>query len=541
MHREGDVSFGRLMDVRSVAQEPTVAISNHRAASGLNARPVNSQDEILRSPGEALETRTASYMESRFGHDFGKVRVHADPKAAKSARALNALAYTVGSDIVFGAGMYAPETEGGRKLLAHELAHTIQQTAERRETSTKPARTGRLSLEQEADAAMEGSSKVITPVGRTFAGPQLYEAGEHAQFGEAAQEFTINGVKMSYGEIIAMGDFFESPDDMQKAATSELQAIVDLIRKDVPAPGSVKTEEWQKATGGRYTKLAEKNAAHFSPSNPAILASAGTSTENNKSRWEELHAKAIVKAQQGKKDEALETNAFADHFLTDAFASGHMINKPDVMAKAKAELVKGGTKFFDDVANAVWADKPTADFVSTFETVEFKGVIFRPNINSAGRFSKLLQGINDKEPDVLANSIVRVVHDVLNVAGVDVTNPRGDKWTVQGDAHLNAKSLEIGKMAVAQSRQNIVQVLNTPDVVSGGGVPPAPDVPALQKRVWDYVPTPTVKGVADIKTQVTTYTDPTQKATVDAVATLIKINIHAIIDELVARKILKKA
>jgi hypothetical protein len=66
-------------------------------------------------------------MEARFGEDFGRVRVHADSAAAHSARALDARAYTVGQDIVFAAGQYAPETRGGQHLLAHELTHTLQQ------------------------------------------------------------------------------------------------------------------------------------------------------------------------------------------------------------------------------------------------------------------------------------------------------------------------------------------------------------------------------------------------------------------------------
>ena len=66
-------------------------------------------------------------MESRFGHDFGRVRVHADERAGASARAVAARAYTVGSDVVFGRGEYAPSTPRGRQLLAHELAHVVQQ------------------------------------------------------------------------------------------------------------------------------------------------------------------------------------------------------------------------------------------------------------------------------------------------------------------------------------------------------------------------------------------------------------------------------
>ena len=85
-------------------------------------------DAGLRSPGLPLEEGLRSFMESRFGHDFSGVRVHADAQAAASARAVNALAYTVGPDLVFGAGRYAPSSADGRRLLAHELTHVVQQT-----------------------------------------------------------------------------------------------------------------------------------------------------------------------------------------------------------------------------------------------------------------------------------------------------------------------------------------------------------------------------------------------------------------------------
>ena len=83
--------------------------------------------EVLRSPGKSLDSNTRSFMEPRFGHDFSKVRVHTDAKAAESARAMNSVAYTVGRKVVFEEGEYAPNTNEGRRLLAHELTHVIQQ------------------------------------------------------------------------------------------------------------------------------------------------------------------------------------------------------------------------------------------------------------------------------------------------------------------------------------------------------------------------------------------------------------------------------
>lgn len=83
--------------------------------------------DIINSPGQPLDPNTHAFMRSRFGHDFSRVRVHADSKAAESARAVHALAYTVGRDVVFGAGQYTPQTVAGRQLLAHELTHVVQQ------------------------------------------------------------------------------------------------------------------------------------------------------------------------------------------------------------------------------------------------------------------------------------------------------------------------------------------------------------------------------------------------------------------------------
>ena len=85
--------------------------------------------EVLAAPGRPLDSAARDYLEPRFGHDFSRVRVHTDPKAAESARAVNALAFTVGRDVVFDAGQYAPDTTRGRRLLAHELTHVLQQDA----------------------------------------------------------------------------------------------------------------------------------------------------------------------------------------------------------------------------------------------------------------------------------------------------------------------------------------------------------------------------------------------------------------------------
>ena len=113
--------------------------------------------DVLNSPGQPLDSATRAFMEPRFGHDFGNVRVHTDAKAADSARAVFSHAYTVGKDVVFGENRYAPTTDSGRELLAHELAHTIQQRgASGAAHGVLPPSTLEASAEQAGCAALSG-------------------------------------------------------------------------------------------------------------------------------------------------------------------------------------------------------------------------------------------------------------------------------------------------------------------------------------------------------------------------------------------------
>lgn len=83
--------------------------------------------DVLNSPGQPLDETTRAFMEPRFDHDFSNVRVHTDARAGQSAEAVNAQAYTVGSDVVFAPGQFQPATESGSAVLAHELSHVVQQ------------------------------------------------------------------------------------------------------------------------------------------------------------------------------------------------------------------------------------------------------------------------------------------------------------------------------------------------------------------------------------------------------------------------------
>lgn len=137
--------------------------------------------EALGSPGQPLGSSSRSFMEERFGFSFERVRVHDDARAAESARAVNALAYTVGDHVVFGRGQYDESSRAGRRLLAHELAHVVQQraTGPRRQASLVIGDAGD-AAEREADRAAESVASDAGAIPPSLAAPA---AGASAQRG----------------------------------------------------------------------------------------------------------------------------------------------------------------------------------------------------------------------------------------------------------------------------------------------------------------------------------------------------------------------
>src|SRR6266568_751649 len=131
--------------------------------------------DVLHSSGHVLGTATRAFMEPRFGQNFSQVRIHTGDSAARSARTVNALAYTVGSDVVFGSNRYTPETTEGRRLLAHELTHVVQQSSPSQTFGT------RIGLQRQSgpgeedepptEAAAPGLSDILSDVASRAASP----------------------------------------------------------------------------------------------------------------------------------------------------------------------------------------------------------------------------------------------------------------------------------------------------------------------------------------------------------------------------------
>lgn len=182
--------------------------------------------EVLRTPGQSMDSATRGFFEPRFGTEFGSVRIHADTAAAESARTVYARAYTVGNHIVFAGGEYAPETPAGRRLLAHELTHVTQQRAAGAATlNRKPEDDDWLSKQKEEIKTWltEISNKPGPPSVWPQPGCPANFCQPFADKAQAASDLEEAGKWLLFGILLKMGpkvsslwmDYLRGGSDMQ--------------------------------------------------------------------------------------------------------------------------------------------------------------------------------------------------------------------------------------------------------------------------------------------------------------------------------------
>lgn len=222
-------------------------------------------DQVLRSSGQPLDATTRIFMESRFGHDFSQVHVHADAQAAKSTRAVNALAYTIGKDVAFAESQYAPNTIEGRRLIAHELTHVIQQSGASSGGQMPSKLTTNQSgdaFEQEADATVERvlagahASESLTP-----SRPMLQRETQ----GDDAKKKTPE--KKEAGEVIAEG----LKTVAEQAADNNPQVKKVIIE---PIKDKLKSE-WNRLGTGEKITTVSLGAATLGMAGGAMLSDPG--------------------------------------------------------------------------------------------------------------------------------------------------------------------------------------------------------------------------------------------------------------------------
>lgn len=395
---------------------------------------------------------------------------------------------------------------------------------------------------------------------------------------------------ITYADVSALGDFYDSFAQFHRAVQMEgtyreLVGLIDLVRRDTAAFSSfaakvrssaVTNKQWEDATGGRpkderFVALAARNEAHFAPS---IRGKA----ESNLGTWMASHFRAIDLAVQGKVDEALLMNAFGDHFLEDAFSAGHLKSEADLMELARVRLELGGEglvtnetikalrikAFAYAVAQGILGDSEGSGRLSQYL------IRARPSLAEAALAAadplkhpvfpwRELNADNLSDVITLAGSIskrkaflhvfAKAVHDRLNrdinrrFGGIEVRNAF-DRWRLAGDQTLSSspETLKWGRLAVARSRQNILDVARmqqTLDMMSfGRAAKDRPDKVALARQVLQYVPHPTEKGEAAIQYVVDTLTDPNSAEAVKAFVQISLENLPTLVDELTEMHVL---
>jgi hypothetical protein len=416
--------------------------------------------DVLGSQGRPLDAPTRTLMESRLGHDFSGVRVHTGALAAESAHAVNALAYTVGRDVVFGDSRYAPTTGAGQRLLAHELTHVAQQRA------GVGASASEGHYEREADAAASAFGRGARPSGLTAAGARLqrFEESEHRSLGnEASGNATVNiggtapGTELflPFGDVVMLsGDWFD-PDELSRLAAKpgkngwalgtrdEVLCALRIINPQDPRfkaggvwAGFDCQHDVETAVNGRFNILAGANTPHFAAPRgrdasgqpnpvPAGEVSAGM-------KYRSVHESAIRMAyqaghNQGTTAQAMGREAAAQHFLSDSFSAGHVRTPAGAIRQHWAGVYplfwyNLQHKIALDTATEINSSETNASTI--FGTVQ---MIYESIIEEVEKLAKNLPALT------FGDVIVIVLHDYDNVSGVDI----GGGQKIYGDDHLD--------------------------------------------------------------------------------------------------------
>ena len=185
-------------------------------AVGQSSSELQAQVDALNGRGQGLNQSTRNYFEPRFGYDFSHVRVHTDAHAANSAASIQAAAYTIGKNIVFGAGHYAPQSPVGKRLLAHELTHVVQQNTASVNTS------------------------ITAPTIMRQADPGLRERAENLPAQALSAERSINGGAADLPQQGGSPDV-TSPRVCGPDIGAALQTVWSRIQRDFHSPGWTET------------------------------------------------------------------------------------------------------------------------------------------------------------------------------------------------------------------------------------------------------------------------------------------------------------
>lgn len=260
-----------------------------KVASGQEARPLGVADASFTKstgPAQQLPADVQHQFEPQLGYDLSHVRIHTGQQAAESASAINAAAYTVGQDIVFGANQYAPETNAGKRLIAHELAHVMQQAQQRNSFAPSNHFTSQLSSAVGVVQRQKGSGTEdwdFTPAdyGQLVKNKgALKISSDSSWFPAQLQTNLLNTLKAlldlkrkpSATEGVNVKDLYHGHVALTKKAGRRV--LPESVEKK-KAEYEKKREEAYKPVGGKYTTPTEKNIKEYTKAEEASLPAAG--------------------------------------------------------------------------------------------------------------------------------------------------------------------------------------------------------------------------------------------------------------------------
>ena len=453
--------------------------------SGINA---------IRASGRPLPKSIRAFFEPRFGRDLSRVRLHSNPEAAKMARALNARAFTVGRDIIFGSGQFAPGTTSGQMLLAHELTHVVHQSDE-----ISIQNNGKVSVSYcEVPSLQRWVASEHVYVGEQVYTPKkIREIFENTYSKPHGDKSPLRNYPegLTFGQIAAMADLygaFEKTDEEQEKILQDLydaprKEIINLleaikeeekivIKKEESSKGLIDIDKkYREITGGRYLELAKENYSHFSGKAPDKF----TDPYNNTGVWETLHERAIAiaKSESNTKTNpemaarAIAQNAYADHYLMDAFAIGHLTARLEGMEDTR-QAIEG---MIEEVLNDVLTDIIKESSLTSASSVILSVFSWKISLFLHLAWEHYLKKnlgswvlnhiLNDEQREQIKKVKFKVIHDLDNEYGRIVTNKLGSTpWAAFGDEHLldtkNSMNLKWMILGVKDSLLDIESALS---------------------------------------------------------------------------------
>ena len=315
----------------------------------------------LQSTGKPIDPTTREFMESRFGHDFSKVTVHTDALASDAASALAARAFTVGSDIVFGPGEYAPQTDSGRWLLSHELTHVVQQQ----------------------------TISTVNPIGNTPIQRKLVD--------QAGREIKINLEGVKPGDSVTP----EFPEKSNRRAREDTTRIVNAMLKTpsglraletwIEMPESIRLDYTEKLLFGEdgeeahgLSQPAKKGVTEVSVS--------GATLSNKSDRYrhlkgEQLWGAVAVHESVHQSKENLDLKKRHDKLLDKIDQAGNRINKDDLKQAKALALEKEVEPIRLELTSLIEYDVLYPEKAGDWQTRNFEKRlgkdIYRETVNSA--------------------------------------------------------------------------------------------------------------------------------------------------------------